>query len=203
MSAMNTNSALIIPPSKSGNTSTQLVFHPEAKPPIAIPDYFWLWFALGACILAAVAFFLWKKRHSKVPTIIIPKIPPHVRARRKLEEALFHISDPKLFSTLVSEAIRVYLEDRFQFHAPDRTTEEFLIELQETSILTEEQKQSLADFLSSCDLIKFAKFEPTEVELRGMHESALRLVNETEPTEAPMQTDSAQPAVEPTVPVQK
>lgn len=177
------------------------MFHPEAKPPIAIPDYFWLWVILGVCILAAIAFLLWKKRRSKVPAIIIPKIPSHIRARRKLEEALFHISDPKLFSTLVSEAIRVYLEDRFQFHAPDRTTEEFLNELQWTNILTEDQKQSLADFLSNCDLIKFAKFEPTEVELRGMYESALRLVNETEPTEAPAQTSVAQP--EPPVLVQK
>src|SRR5437868_6639404 len=42
---------------------------------------------------------------------------------------------------------------------------------------------SLADFLSQCDLIKFAKYEPTEVELRKLHEAAVRLVNETEPRE--------------------
>ena len=32
----------------------------------------------------------------------------------------------------------------FEFHAPDRTTEEFLYELQESQLLTPEQKQSLA-----------------------------------------------------------
>ena len=80
----------------------------------------------------------------------------------------------------------------FNFHAPDRTTEEFLYELQATNLLTAEQKQSLADFLASCDLIKFAKYEPTETELRGLHASALRLVNETEPR---MVLDSLQSTV--------
>ena len=102
-----------------------------------------------------------------------------------LEHALSLISEPKPFSIAVSGAIRVYLEERFQFHAPDRTTEEFLYELQESNLLTPEQKQSLADFLESCDLIKFAKYEPTETELRALHASALRLVNETEPREMP------------------
>ena len=91
------------------------------------------------------------------------------------------ISEPKPFSILVSGAIREYLEERFDFHAPDRTTEEFLYELQGSPLLTRDQKASLADFLASCDLIKFAKYEPTEMELRGLYQSALRLVNETEP----------------------
>jgi hypothetical protein len=51
--------------------------------------------------------------------------------------------------------------------------------------LTQDQKRSLGDFLASCDLIKFAKYEPTEQELRGLHDAALRLVNETEPRWAP------------------
>lgn len=102
-----------------------------------------------------------------------------------LERALSLISEPKPFSIAVSGAIRVYLEERFQFHAPDRTTEEFLYELQESQLLTPEQKQSLAEFLASCDLIKFAKYEPMETELRALHASALRLVNETEPRVLP------------------
>ena len=44
-----------------------------------------------------------------------------------------------------------------------------------------EQKDSLGEFLDSCDLVKFAKYEPGEPELRELHDSALRLVEETEP----------------------
>ena len=54
--------------------------------------------------------------------------------------------------------------------------------MQGTDLLTPDQKQSLGDFLANCDLIKFAKYEPTEVELRALHAAALRLVNETEPS---------------------
>jgi hypothetical protein len=111
-----------------------------------------------------------------------------------LEEALRLIADPKAFSIAVSSAIRVYLEERFEFHAPDRTTEEFLYELQGSHLLTDEQKRSLGQFLESCDLIKFAKYEPTETELRGLHQAALRLVNETEPRLVP---DNLQSSVQP------
>lgn len=91
------------------------------------------------------------------------------------------IADPKSFCSEVSDIIRVYLEERFRFHAPDRTTEEFLLELQSTDLLMHDQKESLRDFLEQCDLVKFARYEPTENELRGLHASALRLIDETEP----------------------
>ena len=64
---------------------------------------------------------------------------------------------------------------------PERTTEEFLYELQGTNLLTPDQKESLGEFLKRCDLVKFAKYEPGEPELRDLHDSAVRLVEETEP----------------------
>ena len=81
----------------------------------------------------------------------------------------------------MSDTIRWYLEERFDFHAPDRTTEEFLYELQGTELLTRDQKESLGEFLKRCDLVKFARYEPTELELQDLHDSALRLVEETQP----------------------
>jgi len=80
----------------------------------------------------------------------------------------------------VSDAVRVYLEERFQLRAPERTTEEFLRDLQKTSVLMAQQKASLAEFLEQCDLVKFARFEPPETMLRELHESALRLIHETQ-----------------------
>jgi hypothetical protein len=104
-----------------------------------------------------------------------------VRAKEMLEKALALIAHPKPFCTLVSDTVRTYLEERFDFHAPERTTEEFLHELQGTKLLAAEQKEKLGEFLECCDLVKFAKYEPVENELRGLHGSALRLVEETEP----------------------
>ena len=55
-----------------------------------------------------------------------------------------------------------------------------MMELHDTHILTVDQKQSLQEFLQSCDLVKFARHEPTEAALLELHESALRLVDETQ-----------------------
>ena len=157
----------------------------DIKPPVAIPNgWEWLWMALGVLAGAAVLFVLWKwwqKRQANLP--VEPPVPAHIRAKQKLDEALALISQPKAFCILVSDTIRFYLEERFDFHAPERTTEEFLYELQTTDLLAAEQKEKLGDFLESCDLVKFAKYEPGEPELRELHASAVRLVEETEPVE--------------------
>jgi hypothetical protein len=191
---MNTNSALIVPAQSAAATNAvSLTFHEALKPLIAIPNG-WLWVIwIGAILaLAAVAWLAWRFWRKKAATILaVPPIPPHVRARRALEAALALLSDPKAFSIAVSGAIRGYLEERFDFHAPDRTTEEFWIELQGTNLLTLDQKRSLGTFLENCDLIKFAKYEPTETELRALHTAALNLVNETEPRWAPAEPQSS------------
>ncbi len=164
-----------------GQTSADLTLH-DIKAPIDIPNpWLWFWWALGILTLCA-GLYLWrrwlKKQAAAKP---IRTIPPHERARQKLQQALPLIYEPVPFIILVSDTIRHYLEERFDFHAPDRTTEEFLYELQNTQFLTPDQKQSLGDFLTRCDLVKFARYEPTEAELRELYDSANRLVDETEP----------------------
>jgi len=158
----------------------------DIKPPVAIHSgWELLWWTLT--ILLAVALLVWawrhwQKRRAQVP--LMPIVPAHIRARQKLQEALALLSQPKPFCTLVSDTIRGYLEERFTFHAPERTTEEFLYELRETDRLTRDQKESLGEFLQCCDLVKFARYEPGETELHDLRDSALRLVEETEPIEA-------------------
>jgi hypothetical protein len=167
----------------------------DIKPPVEIPSgWAWLWWALAALVLAVLAFWAWriwqKKRLQVAP---IPVIPPHIRARKRLEEALALLGQPKEFCILVSDTIRQYLEERFDFRAPERTTEEFLYELQSTNLLLPDQKQSLGEFLKSCDLVKFARYEPREPELRELHASALRLIEETEPAAPPPAPGSPNP----------
>jgi hypothetical protein len=172
---MNSNS---IPPGVASITNALR----DIKPPVEIPSgWEWLWWALAGLILVALAFFLWRllnNRKAHAPSV--PVIPAHVRAKQKLAEALAFISQPKPFCTLVSDTIRFYLEERFNFHAPERTTEEFLYELQSTNLLLPDQKETLGEFLRRCDLVKFARYEPTESELQSLHDSALRLVEETQ-----------------------
>ena len=158
----------------------------DIKPPVPIPNVWeWVWWALGLLVVLAILYLAWRywqKRRSQIP--VEPPVPAHLRAKQKLEEALALIAQPKPFCILVSDTIRAYLEEQFDFRAPERTTEEFLRELSTTDLLAPEQKASLGKFLESCDLVKFAKYEPGEPELRELHGSAVRLVEETEPPEA-------------------
>ena len=155
----------------------------DIKPPLEIlsgPE--WLWWTLPAVVVMAVGLLLWRWwQRRKASRPLPPPVPAHVRAKQKLAEALALIAQPKPFVIAVSDTARTYLEERFTFRAPERTTEEFLRELSSTDLLAKEQKESLAGFLASCDLVKFAKYEPGEKELRDLHASALRLVEETEP----------------------
>lgn len=172
------STALIVPPSNTGTSNDIRAI----KPPVEIPNsWAWVWWLAGTIALIAAGLLAWrwaqKKLFKPAPVVVVP---PHVRARNKLREALSLIHDPRLFCGAVSDTLRVYLEERFSFRAPERTTEEFLVDLQRTQLLSEEQKQSLTVFLQECDLVKFARLEPTEEEMRRLHDAALRLVDETQ-----------------------
>ena len=155
----------------------------DIKPPVEIPSgWAWVWWIIAFAALAALGYFAWsywRKKKAQIPPE--PVIPAHIRAKQKLAEALALLHQPKEFCILVSDTARWYLEQRFEFHAPERTTEEFLHELRGTNLLTPDQKDSLVEFLNRCDLVKFARYEPREPELRDLHAAAVRLVEETEP----------------------
>ncbi len=178
-----TNSALILPSESTEETLSDI--H-DIRSLVEVPSS-WAWLGWLLLILAGIALLYWgflywrKKQQKKEEEPTAPAEPPHERARRQLEAALEHLHDPDRFCVLVSDATRTYLEERFDYRAPERTTEEFLDELQGTSHLNEEQKQSLAGFLTECDMVKFAKSEPEAYELKRLYESALQLVQETEP----------------------
>ena len=167
----------------------------DIKPPVEIPTGLeWLWWTLAALTVIVIALLLWRwLRKRKANVYVPPPVPAHIRAKQKLAEALALISQPKPFVTAVSDTARTYLEERFNFRAPERTTEEFLRELSGTDLLVTAQKDSLGNFLNSCDLVKFAKYEPGEKELHELHGSALRLVEETEPK--PQLTAAGEPVV--------
>jgi hypothetical protein len=172
----------------------------DIKPPILISGGLaWVWWLVLGVAVVVAALCLWYWLKNRRPKIVLPPpVPPHLRARHKLEQALALIGQPKPFVIAVSDTTRTYLEERFQFHAPERTTEEFLRELAGTKLLLPDQKASLGDFLAGCDLVKFAKYEPLEPELRQLHGSALRLIEETEPQ--PLVSPEAALAADPNPP---
>lgn len=162
----------------------------DIKPPVEILNG-WMLFAIIVAVPLAIALVIGlivlivvmivRKRRGELP----PIVPAHTRAKLKMNEALRLISQPKPYVIAISDALRCYLEERFEFRAPERTTEEFLHELQSTKLLSPDQKQSLAGFLQRCDLVKFAQAEPAQDGLRELHRAAYRLIEETEPKPEP------------------
>src|SRR5215472_12502025 len=103
----------------------------DIKPPIEISSgWEWLWWLVIATAVLVAALLLWRWLKNRTLNVVLPPpIPAHIRAKQKLEQALALITQPKPFVIAVSDTVRSYLEESFNFHAPERTTEEFLREL--------------------------------------------------------------------------
>jgi hypothetical protein len=158
----------------------------DVKPPVNLPDLWWLlWLLLVLIAVAAGVYFLVRyKRPLKAPVVPqVPELPPWEKAYQQLEalrlENLPEKGLYKEFFTRVSDIARLYMENRFNIHAPHMTTDEFLYYLGITGHLNETQKISLKEFLSSCDMVKFAKYTPTIKEAQVNFDLALKLVDDT------------------------
>jgi len=191
MPATNTNSAALVLPAPTDATNTpvteEIADIRDIKGAVDISTgneaLFWLFGALALFVIIAIVVWFVRRQLAKRSVELAPPQPPppHVVAWRQLQDALGLIHDAERFCTEVSLVVRVYLEGRFSLQAPDRTTEEFLFELQSSNRLVDDHKELLREFLGECDMVKFARAEPPETELRRLHESASRLVGETQP----------------------
>ena len=79
---------------------------------------------------------------------------------------LFRSGEIKLFYNRVCDILRFYIENKFGLKAPERTTEEFLYELEKNDVLDKERKLILKEFLEHCDLVKFATYNPENSEIQ-------------------------------------
>lgn len=140
----------------------------EPAPPFP-PVTPWLAWTLGLLAVVGAVLGIWlllRRRKQRKPEVREVPVPAHVRALRalaRLRKAPRRTRvEVEAFYVEVSQVLRVYLEERFGLHAPERTTEEFLAELEAGDTLSLEQRAALARFLRQCDLVKFAGQQPDE-----------------------------------------
>lgn len=95
-------------------------------------------------------------------------------ARRLIEQGLY-----KNFYLEISEIIKRYLGSRLGILSLERTTEEFMRDLKNT-LLPPSQIELIGHFLKDCDLVKFAKYRPSEEEVREIAEISYGVVETTE-----------------------
>jgi hypothetical protein len=115
--------------------------------------------ALAAALIALAfgAWFWWKKRKKPVP--IHPPLPPHLEAEQGLRElnamGLIARGDFRTYYFILSGIFRTYLEQRFEFPAVERTTEEILANLGALTV-TETLRDEVRTFLGNTEPVKFA-----------------------------------------------
>jgi len=173
----------------------------DIRGPLHIPNpIFWLYYAMGTCLALAVAAAIWRwsKRHQAL------------RAKRAYEIAFLKLEKAKAlmkpdlaeaFSVAVSDAVRVYTEQRFEVRVTRHTTGEFMARIgAEPGGDLAEYRDMLRDFLSHCDLAKFACFLLTVDQMKEMHRRAWEFVDGTRPrpeekaAEQRLETSDAVPA---------
>lgn len=127
---------------------------------------YWHWFLILA--LLVVIYILYKKyKNRPEEEYIAPKIiiPAHITALETLnqlkKEKGWEQDNRKKYYSQLTDAVRQYLEDRFNIQALEQTTTEIIRDLKFADI-TKDEKLFLKQILQQADFVKFAKFKPTD-----------------------------------------
>lgn len=153
----------------------------DLKEQIEIEDpYGWLRWALPALALlgaGTLAWWLWRRRPSKVPLPEpLPPIDPFEVAERDLaaleRECLPEKGRTKEHYVTMSEIVRRILEAGCRISTLERTSEEILEELRQSDRFPHPAAEihRLQALMELCDMVKFAKYDPA----RSENDAALR-----------------------------
>jgi hypothetical protein len=124
-----------------------------------------IYVVLGILAIGVVVL-LWKLFHRVRENIQLARMSPRERALRELSKLL---AKDLVGKNLVKEfyleltmIVRRYIERLHGIHAPEQTTEEFLVAVAEDSRFSPEVVRKLRAFLEAADLVKFAAHRPSE-----------------------------------------
>ena len=145
-------------------------------------SFWWVWVIVVASVVGGGAGWLYLRRRRVAELVRIFR-PAHeiayARLRALIADDLINAGRIKEFYERVSDILRHYIEHRFDLRAPERTTEEFLAELQWTDALSGSDKERLGEFLTHCDLVKFARHEPTAEQIQRTFDLVKGFIEET------------------------
>lgn len=117
-----------------------------------------LWILPLIALLASVAALLTRRRRTvEAAQAAQPPPPPHVTARQALDALHSKPWIPEPFFTELSQILRTYLDGRFCLNAPESTTEELTRAMANDRRLGLREQQTLRQFLTQADLVKFAR----------------------------------------------
>jgi hypothetical protein len=134
-------------------------------------NLFWIIFFV---ILLAGLIFIFVRRFLRKPSTTASEsvlTPQEIALQRLalLVQSRLHETEVKNFFIELTGIVRWYIEQQTELRAPELTTEEFLHEITQQweyrSALPPELRNRLRLFLESADMVKFAKFQPSQDEI--------------------------------------
>jgi hypothetical protein len=133
----------------------------------------------GAIVVALCAYSVWRRRHRGTHRRILT-LSEQALERLESTRPLMRPATAREFGIAASEVIRNYIEKRFDVIATQRTTEEFLQTLLQSSDESLARHRSLLEeFLSQCDLVKFAAGSLAVTDMESLFRSARDFVLES------------------------
>ena len=135
-------------------------------------------------LLALLIYFIIRIRDNK-PIIrrikVEAKLPPHVLAMKNIEkvkeEKVWQKGQSKEYYTELTDIIRNYIKERFDFNALEMTSSEIIEKLIEDN--NKEDLNDLKALFQTADLVKFAKHNPLINENDANLISAIEFIDET------------------------
>ena len=157
----------------------------DIKPQASLPlPNGWPWVAAGLAAMTLLGlWFIWRWRRR---TPVVDNRPPHEIALESLAR-IEQIDLPskgqfKEYYTLVSDIVRIYVEQVFAVPMLERTTSEIQSSLAASTVPPQVADQLVA-FLDASDLVKFSTFEPDVPSARALTAQARAIVLATKPVE--------------------
>ena len=122
------------------------------------------WWSVLLLLVALLLTYVAVRYHQNKPIIRIikrvVKLPPHQVAMAEIErikvEKKWAEEDSKEYYTLLTDALRTYIRDRFGFNATEMTSSEIIERLMQEG--DENTLAELRDLFQTADLVKFAKW---------------------------------------------
>lgn len=143
------------------------------------------YFVLLLVVVAVLAWVTIRYLNNKPIIRIVkikPKQPAHIVAlndinRIKEDNSWRTAGNSKEYYTLLTDALRVYLNERFGFNATEMTTSEIIDNL--LKVKDKDSIEELHEILRTADLVKFAKLNPPVNENDRNLMNAIEFVNNT------------------------
>ncbi len=132
--------------------------------PIAIRDLTAWWWLAGVLLIvtSCAAYFLRSRSKVKATDVYqpTPEEIAHSQLASLLAEDLPSQGMFKDFYLRLTGIVRHYIEGITSLRAPEQTTEEFLREMGQKEIFSNEQSKGLKEFLEAADMVKYAAQRP-------------------------------------------